>query len=53
MQPNVYFSPIITPEKVLELVKLANKPLPGNVAVKVHSGEKGNRNFLRPENPTS
>lgn len=49
MRAKVYFSPVITPEKVLELVKLANKELPGKVAVKVHSGEKGNQNFLRPE----
>ena len=45
----VYFSREITPEKVLELYKLAGKDLSGNVAVKVHSGEKGNQNFLRPE----
>ena len=45
----VYFSPVITPEKVLELYQLANKPLPGKVAIKLHSGEKGNQNFLRPE----
>ena len=44
-----YFSRTITPEKVLELFKLANKELPGKVAVKVHSGEKGNQNFLKPE----
>ncbi len=49
MSATVYFSSQITPEKVLELVKLANKPLPGKVAVKVHSGEKGNQNFLRPD----
>ena len=45
----VYFSKTITPEKVLELYKLAGKELSGKVAVKVHSGEKGNQNFLRPE----
>ena len=49
MRAPVYFSSIITPEKVLELVQLANRPLPGKVAVKVHSGEKGNQNFLRPD----
>ena len=48
MTAKVYFSREITPEKVLELYKLAGKDLPGNVAVKVHSGEKGNQNFLRP-----
>ena len=28
---------------------LAGKELPGNVAIKVHSGEKGNQNFLKPD----
>lgn len=49
MSATVYFSREITPEKVLELYKLTGKELNGNVAVKVHSGEKGNQNFLRPE----
>ncbi|MDD5864259.1 MAG: DUF362 domain-containing protein [Firmicutes bacterium] len=49
MSATVYFSPVITPEKVLELFQLVNKPLPGKVAIKLHSGEKGNQNFLRPE----
>jgi len=48
MKPTVYFSREITPEKVLELYKLLNKKLEGNVAIKVHSGETGNQNFLRP-----
>ena len=45
----VYFSPVITPEKVLEMYELLGVTLPGNVAVKVHSGEKGNQNFIRPD----
>lgn len=49
MKPTVYFSREITPEKVLELYKMLNKNLEGNVAIKVHSGETGNQNFLRPE----
>ena len=48
MGANVYFSRTITPETVLTLYKMAGKALPGKVAVKVHSGEKGNQNFLRP-----
>ena len=48
MKSKVYFSPTITPEKVLELYNLLDKKLTGNVAIKVHSGEKGNQNFLRP-----
>ena len=49
MKATVYFSRTITPEKVLELYKLVGKQLPGKVAIKVHSGEKGNQNFLRPD----
>ncbi len=49
MKPTVYFSPVITPEKVLELFRLVDKELPGKVAIKLHSGEKGNQNFLKPE----
>jgi len=49
MTAKVYFSRSITPEKVLELYGLVGKTLPGKVAVKVHSGEKGNQNFLRPD----
>ncbi len=49
MSSTVYFSKTITAEKVLALVRLLNKPLPGNVAIKVHSGEEGNQNFLRPD----
>ena len=45
----VYFSKTITPEKVLELYKMLGIELGGKVAVKVHSGEKGNQNFLAPE----
>ena len=48
MKPTVYFSREITPEKVLELYKMLGKELQGNVAIKVHSGETGNQNFLRP-----
>ena len=48
MKSKVYFSRTITPEKVLELYKMAGHPLPGNVAIKLHSGETGNQNFLKP-----
>ena len=49
MASKVYFSKTITPEKVLELYGLLDKKLSGRVAIKVHSGEKGNQNFLRPD----
>ena len=48
MKPVVYFSSEITPEKVLELYQKIDKNLPGKVAIKLHSGEKGNQNFLKP-----
>ena len=48
MEPKVYFSRTITAEKVLELYRLLGVELPGKIAVKVHSGEEGNQNFLKP-----
>lgn len=48
-KPKVYFSRTITPEKVVELYGLLGVKLPGKVAVKVHSGEVGNQNFLHPD----
>ena len=49
MKPTVYFSKTISADKVLELYKMLGKNLEGRVAIKVHSGEKGNQNFLRPD----
>lgn len=49
MSSKVYFSKTITAEKVLEMYKLLGKELTGNIAIKVHSGEEGNQNFLRPD----
>ncbi len=44
----VYFSKNITPETVIKLYEALGADLPGKVAVKVHSGEVGNQNFIRP-----
>lgn len=49
MAATVYFSRKITPENVLKMYQMLGKELPGRVAVKVHSGEKGNQNFLKPD----
>lgn len=49
MKPKVYFTKDISPESVVRLYDLVDKPLTGNVAIKLHSGEVGNQNFLRPE----
>ena len=45
----VYFTKEITPESVVKMYETLGKELPGKVAVKLHSGEKGNQNYLRPE----
>ena len=45
----VYFTRDITPENVVRLYGKLGVKLPGKVAVKVHSGEEGNQNYLRPE----
>ncbi len=45
----VYFCKNITPENVVKLYKEMGVDLPGKVAVKVHSGEEGNQNYLKPE----
>lgn len=49
MPATVYFSRNISPENILKLYKMVGKNLPGNVAIKIHSGEKGNQNFLGPD----
>ena len=49
MKSKVYFTSLITPEKVVELYNALGIILPSPIAIKVHSGEKGNQNFLHPE----
>ena len=49
MKSKVYFTREITPEAVVKLYHALGVSLPGKVAGKVHSGEKGNQNFLHPE----
>lgn len=45
----VYFTREISEDSVLKMYKALGKELTGKVAVKVHSGEKGNQNYLHPE----
>lgn len=45
----VYFTSEITSENVVKLYEKLGKELLGKVAVKVHSGEEGNQNYLKPE----
>ena len=48
MKSNVYFSSKINSDEVLKLFRTLGVSLEGRVAVKVHSGEPGNQNFLKP-----
>ena len=48
MKAKVYFSRTITPEMVVALCEKTGKNLPGKVAVKLHTGEVGNQNFIKP-----
>ncbi len=45
----VYFCKEITPENIVKMYDVVGKKLPGKVAVKLHSGEQGNQNYIRPE----
>ena len=45
----VYFIKEITPENIIKAYEAVGKTLTGNVAVKMHSGEKGNKNYLKPD----
>lgn len=51
MPANVYFTKNITSENLVKIFDLLEKEkkLDGNIAIKIHSGEEGNQNFLRPE----
>ena len=44
----VYFTRTISPDKVLVLYERLGIKLPGKLAVKVHSGEQGNQNYIKP-----
>lgn len=45
----VYFTKNITPERVIDIYNAVGRKLTGKVAVKLHSGEVGNQNYIRPE----
>ena len=45
----VYFCKEITPENIVKMYEVLRRKLPGKVAVKLHSGERGNQNYIRPE----
>ena len=45
----VYFTKDLTPEGVIKMYKALGQELSGNIAIKIHSGEQGNQNYLRPD----
>ena len=45
----VYYTKEITPESLVKIYEKLGVNLKGKVAVKLHSGEEGNQNYLRPE----
>lgn len=49
MKSKVYMTSKLEPQSLIELYKKIGKELPGKIAVKLHSGEKGNKNYLKPE----
>ena len=49
VKAKVYFTKEITPESVVKMYEKLGVNLPGKVAVKLHSGEQGNQNYIRPE----
>lgn len=49
MESKVYFSNVISPEMVVKVFKKLDVKPTGKVAIKVHSGEEGNQNYLKPE----
>ena len=44
----VYFTKEITPEVIVKLYNILGRDLKGNVAIKIHSGEPGNQNYIKP-----
>ena len=48
MKSKVYFTKEITKESVLKMYQVLNKELTGNIAIKIHSGEAGNQNYIKP-----
>ena len=49
MKSKVYFTKDLSSASLVNIYKHLNIELPNPVAVKVHSGEAGNQNFLHPE----
>ncbi|MGM9882118.1 MAG: DUF362 domain-containing protein [Bacilli bacterium] len=48
MKSKVYFTKEINEESLIKMYKILNKELPGNIGVKISTGEKGGNNYLKP-----
>lgn len=49
MKSKVYFTKEINQESILKMYQVLGKELTGNIAIKIHSGESGNQNYIKPE----
>lgn len=49
MKSKVFFTKEISPEAMIRMYKVLGVELKGNIAVKLHTGEAGNQNYMRPE----
>ena len=49
MKSKVYYLKNVTPDGLIKLYDKLGKKLTGKIAAKVHSGEEGNQNYLKPE----
>lgn len=48
MKSKVYFTKNINPDSLIKMYQVLDIELPGNIAIKLHSGEEGNQNFVKP-----
>ena len=48
MKSKVYFTKNITSDSLIKMYQVLNIELSGNIAIKLHSGEEGNQNFVKP-----
>ncbi len=49
MKAKVYFTKEVTKEGLIKVYKALKVELKGKVAIKLHSGEEGNQNYVKPE----
>ena len=49
MKSIVYFTKKIEPESLIKLYQKLNVNLEPKIAIKVHTGEEGNQNYIKPD----